>query len=126
MPSKKHTRCRLLLDEGLPHKEKFPTLNNLHNVKHIKHDLKRGGSKDPIVYNIALEDNRLVAVFNTKDFRPLIGKEKPSVISLSTGLSNIQIDLKLCKMLKNLKPSEQKGCLISVTNEGISINKVSA
>lgn len=124
MSSKKTTRLKLLLDEGLPPKDRFPKLNNLHTVKHIKHDLKKGGSKDPIVYKLAEKEKFLVIVFNTKDFEPLIEKDKPTVISLSTSLTDRQIDLKICKVLKNLKPSQKDGHLFSVTNEGINIKKI--
>lgn len=124
MSSKKYKRYKLLLDEGLSPKEKFPHLNNLHNVKHIKHDLRRGGAKDPIVYKIAEKEKRLVVVFNTKDFKPLIDDKKPSVISLSTGLSNEQIDLKLCKILKNIKSNQLIEHLISITSEGENLKKI--
>lgn len=124
MSSKKTTRYRLLLDEGLPPKDRFTTLNNLHTVKHIKHDLKMGGSNDLVVYNIAAKGKYIVVVFNTKDFVPLININKPAVISLSTALTNKQIDLKICKILKTLKPSEQNGHLISITNEGEDIKKI--
>lgn len=124
MSSSKRTRYNLLLDEGLPPKDRFPTLNNLHTVKHIKHDLKRGGAKDSIVYDVAAKEKYIVIVFNTKDFEPLIDENKPAVISLSTGLSNKQIDLKLCKLLKKIKPSEQNGHLISLSNERVSIKKI--
>lgn len=124
MSLKKNTRYKLLLDEGLPPKDRFPKLNNLHTIKHIKHDLKKGGSKDIVIYAIAEKEKYIVVVFNTKDFEPLIYDKKPAVISLSTALTNNQIDLKLCKLLKTLKPSEQNGHLISVSNEGIGIKKI--
>lgn len=124
MSSRKNIRYKLLLDEGLPPKDRFPTLNNLHSVKHIKHDLKKGGAKDYVVYNIAAKGTYIVVVFNTKDFEPLIDNNKPAVISLSTNLSNEQIDLKLCKLLKNLKPREKSGHLISINNEGSDVRKI--
>ncbi len=125
MTSKKHTRHKLLLDEGLPRKESFPKLNNLHTIRHINHDLKKGGSKDKSIYDLAEKMGYIVVVFNTKDFKPLITKNTPSVISLSTGLTNSQIDVKVCKVLKKLKPSEAKGHLISITNERDSMKKYS-
>lgn len=121
MTSKKHLRYTLILDEGLPRKESFPLLNNLHTLNHINHDLKKGGTKDRIIYRLAIKQKALVIVFNTKDFKPLITTNTPSVISLSTGITNTQIDKKLCKLLKKLKPSEAIGHLISLTNEGESI-----
>lgn len=124
MSSKKHARYKLLLDEGLPFKEKFPKLNNLHTLRHINHDLRRGGARDSQIYEIAVKDGSMVVVFNTKDFKVLIRRNNPSVISLSSGLTNKQIDLRLCKVLKNLKPSQKIGMLISVTNEGSVIRKI--
>ena len=125
MTSKKHTRHKLLLDEGLPRKKSFPKLNNLHTARHINHDLKKGGMKDKDIYILAEETEYIVAVFNTKDFKPFISEAKPSVIAISTGLTNAQIDVKLCKVLKKLNPSERKGHLISITNEGENIKKLS-
>ena len=124
MPSRKHIRYKLLLDEGLPPKEAYFKANNYHNLKHIKHDLKKGGAKDEVVYSIAVKDNRLPIVFNTKDFKPLIRKYSPSVISFSTNLSNKQADLKICKVLKNLKPSQTKGHLISISTNLVTIKPI--
>ena len=121
MTSKKHTRHTLLLDEGLPPKESFPKLNNLHTLRHINHDLKKGGSKDKNIYDLARKNKYMVVVFNTKDFKPLITIDKPSVISLSTVLKNKQIDFKICKILKKLKPNQTKGYLITITNEAEKI-----
>lgn len=59
MPSQKHTRYKLLLDDGLPPKEAYSKTNNLHNARHIKHDLKKGGAKDEAVYGIAVNDGRI-------------------------------------------------------------------
>ena len=123
MTIRTHTRHKLLLDEGLPRKEAYPQANNFHNLKHIVHDIGRGGAKDKDVYVIANKEKRLVVVFNTKDFRPLISPESVSVVSLSTNLTDKQVDLKLCKMLRSLKPSETKGHLITITNNNIDITK---
>lgn len=119
MTSKKHTRYTLLLDEGVYPKESFPNLNNLYVLKHINHDFKKSGTPDSRIYKLAQKNNSLVVVYNIKDFRPLIAPNKPSVISLSTNLTIKQIDKKICKVLKTLKPSQTKGHLISITNEGI-------
>lgn len=83
-----------------------------------------GAAKDKKIYKLAQDDGMLVIVFNTKDFKPLIESEKPSVISISTNLSNKQIDLKLCSILKRIKINEEKGHLISISNEGFSISKI--
>lgn len=125
MSSKKHKRFYLLLDEGLPLPLAYPELNNLHNVVHVT-KAKLGGVDDEAIFKFANQDKRLLVVFNTKHFRPMISLELEtvSVIALSTNLTDKQADLKLCKALKNLKPSEAKGCLISITNQNITIKRV--
>lgn len=79
------------------------------------------GKADDIIFRIAQKEKRLPVVFNTKHFKPLISKISISVISLSTNLTDRQADLKMCKALRELKPSETKGCLISITNSGIAV-----
>lgn len=123
MTIRARTRHKLLLDEGLPRKEAYPRANNYHNLRHIVHDIGKGGAKDKDVYAIANKEKRIVVVFNTKDFRPLIFPESVSVISLSTNLTDRQVDLKLCKALRYLKPSQTKGHLITITNSNISVVK---
>lgn len=122
---KSHKRCRLLLDEGLPPKEKFPKLNNLHTLRHINHDLKKSGAKDAQIYKLAKSDKYdCVIIFNTKDYLPLVRKNNPTVISLSTNLTIQQIDLKLCKVLKELHRDEVVGFHIIISNEGIIKKKI--
>ena len=126
MTKRARTRHKLLLDEGLPRKEAYSRANNYHNLRHIVHDIGKGGAKDKDVYAVANKEKRLVVVFNTKDFRPLIFPQSVSVISLSTNLTDKQVDLKLCKALRYLKPSETKGHLIAITNNNISVIKPKA
>lgn len=121
MAIRKRSRHRLLLDEGLPRREAYPQANNYHNLKHIVHDLNMGGARDKDVYAVANKERRLMVVFNTKDFRPMISPESMSVVSLSTNLTDRQVDLKLCRELRKLKPSELKGCLITITNNDITL-----
>lgn len=123
MTIRARTRHKLLLDEGLPRKEAYPRANNYHSLRHIVHDVGKGGAKDKDVYAIANKEKRIVVVFNTKDFRPLIFPQSVSVISLSTNLTDRQVDLKLCKSLRYLKPSQTKGHLITITNSNISVIK---
>jgi hypothetical protein len=124
MPSKKTNKYKLLLDEGLPPRESFPEINNYHAVQHINHDVKRGGASDKIVYLQAIKDKSLPVVLNTKDFKPLIKSNSPSVISLSPNLTNKDTDIKIGKCLRGLKPSEKIGHLISISNEGIIITRI--
>jgi|SRR3989344_74525 len=104
MRSRKHIRHRLLLDEGVHLPQKYPQLNNLHDVLHV-FDVNLKGASDEKIFGFAKKEKRLVVVFNVKDFRKFINKDSPSIIALSTNLSDKQSDFKICKALKKLKPS---------------------
>ena len=118
MASKKHIRRTLLLDEGLPPKDKFPQLNKLHTLKHIIHDLRIPVTKDPVIYMLAIKEGYdFILIFNTKDFKKLRKKDGTSIISLSTNLSNKQIDLKICSMLRKVNHGDIRGKIFSISNE---------
>ena len=123
MPSKKHIRHRLLLDEGLHLPKSYPSLNKLHNALHVSQTKLRGKS-DNVLFDYAVKEKRMVVVFNIKDFRKLIKSDKPSVISLSVNLTDKQADLKMCKALKHLRKAEINGHLISVTGSGIAVERI--
>lgn len=119
MNSKKHIRHRLLLDEGVHLPGSYPKLNNLHDLVHVS-KLNLRGLKDEKIFDYAKQKSRIVVVFNTKDFKKFISHNKPTIIALSTNLTDKQANLKVCKALKELKSNEAKGCLITVTKSGIS------
>lgn len=117
--AKKPIRYKILLDEGLPPRQAYLNLNRLHYVAHIAHDFNLNGSPDSIVYKKATDESRIMIVFNTKDFRKLLRRDKPTIVALSPSLSNKQADLKLCKLLRDLKQKQTRGLLISVSKSGI-------
>ena len=119
MPTKRLQKHRLLLDEALPPKQRYPKLNSFHDVKHIEHDLKMGGSNDKNVYKYAIKEDRILITFNVKDFKPMLKNKTPSIIALSTNLTNNEADLKICKLLRNIKLSQSIGFLISVSKNEI-------
>lgn len=119
--AKKFIKYKLLLDEGLPPRNRYPKLNSLYDIKHIVHDLGFSGIKDIPLYELANKETRLILIFNTKDFKPLIRPDKISVISLSNNLSNKDADLKICKTLKELSNSDLKGNLISISQSGVTL-----
>jgi len=124
MPSKKTKRHKLLLDECLPPRSSYRQLNNLHDIRHIKHEFNMGGSDDQIVYKKAQSENRIMVVVNTKDFRPLVSSTSPTLICISANLTNKQADLKICKVLKEMKPRETKGHIILLSRSDILKLKV--
>ncbi len=119
--TRKLFKYKLILDEGLSLAKSYPTLNNFHNLKHIVHDLKKSAIKDEFLYDLATSTGSVLIVFNTKDFKPLIRPNKPSVISLSNNLTNKEADLKICKALRELSTAQTKGCLISITKSDTTI-----
>lgn len=118
MSSRKRIRHKLLLDEGVHLPQSYPKLNNLHDLVHIS-QVNLKGKSDEKIFNYAKQNSRITIVFNIKDFRKFINPKFPSIIALSTNLTDKQADLKICKVLKELSPSETKGYLITVTKSGI-------
>lgn len=116
MPSTKRKRFKILLDEGLPLPPSYKQLNNHHSIKHIG-KTKLRGAKDKVVYELAKSENRIFVTFNTKDFTKLLEPDTPTIIALYPGLTDTQADLKICKVLRELKTNETHGYLISVTNQ---------
>ncbi|MBU1032045.1 DUF5615 family PIN-like protein [Patescibacteria group bacterium] len=117
--SRKVTKYKLLLDEGLFLPKFYPKLNAFHSLKHIAYDLKMSGIKDKALYELAIQENRILIVFNVKDFKKIIKPDGISVIDLSTNLSNKEADLKILKALKDMRTDQVKGYLISITKSGI-------
>ena len=104
MPRKPY-RHRLLLDEGLYIRKTLPRTNSRHDIKHIKHDLNKGGIKDEEVYSIAVKNKRIVITYNIGDFKRLARKSSNSgVIGISQGILPNQLDKKLNALLSRKNP----------------------
>ena len=65
---------KLLLDENFEPRSYLPKLNQLYDVKHVVDDLHKNGLKDHKVYELAVEQGRLVVTYNYKDFLPFADK----------------------------------------------------
>lgn len=122
MSLKRHRRYKLLLDEGVHLPSKYPNLNNLHDLVHVT-QIGLTGVGDDKIFAWANKQSRIPVVFNIKDFKKFLQPSNPSIISLSPLLTDEQADLKICKALNNLKPSESGGCLISISNSGITTKR---
>lgn len=109
MPRKPY-RHKLLLDEGLYLKKALPRTNSRHDIKHIKHDLHKGGISDKEVYSIAVKNKRIVVTYNIDDFKNLARKSSNSgVIVISQGILPDQLDKKLNAMLSKKTPKSLYG-----------------
>jgi len=59
----------------------------------------------------------MVATFNSKHFRLLVKDDTPSVIGISSKLTNDQIDKKLMSLIKNIKPVGYTGKYFFISSE---------
>ena len=107
MSTKKVKKRRLLLDEGLPPRTRFPKINNYHIVRHILHDLKLLGEKklkDPEIYDYAKKNGMIPVVFNEKDFVKCLSSNGPSIICVPMSMKYEDIDIKIFSLLSGKNP----------------------
>src|SRR3712207_6597685 len=115
---KRFYKFKLLLDENMPPRQRFPRLNSRYDVKHIREDLNTTGLKDPPVYDLAQTLNRVIITFNGDDFKKLVGQStQTGVINISQNLRNDQIDTKLTALLTKSSPSALYGKFTDLTGE---------
>ncbi len=97
-------RYKLLLDENVSPRTRFPILNSRHDVKHLVHDLKKSGITDLEVYILAKKTKRLIITFNKKHYEEIADKNKDTgIIAVSTNVSDEQIDKKITSLLSRNK-----------------------
>lgn len=115
---KRFYKHKLLLDENMPHRTAFPTLNSKFDVKHLVEDLKHGGLPDPEVYQLAVREQRILVTYNTKHFRGLAGtKEDVGIIGVSANLPASKADTKLTAFLTKSTPQALQRKLMPLTGE---------
>lgn len=109
-------RHKLLLDEGLYLKKFLTRTNNHHDIKHIKHDLRKGGISDRDIYSIAVKTRRIIITYNINDFRKMATKNSDTgIIGVSQNLSPDQLDKKLNALLSRKTPKSLYGKYISLS-----------
>lgn len=97
---------KLLLDEGISPKKSLKRINSRYNIKHIKHDLNKGGIKDEEVYEIARKQKRIIITYNIGDFKRLAKKSKDTgIIGITQGITPEELDKRLNSLLS--KSSEK-------------------
>ena len=100
---------KILLDEHLYHRRAYPTLNEHFDVKHIKDDLHHGGMLDPLIYELAVKQGRIILTTNVKDFRPLLREDSPGIIGIPETWSPTRVDTKLASLLMRHGPNYFRG-----------------
>ncbi len=117
MPKRFH-KYKLLLDENMPARTRFPRVNSRHDLKHLRDDFHITGIPDPQVYEFAKTENRLILTFNGDDFRELAKKSRETgIIFLSDTLPDERIDTKLTALLSKSTAHALYGKFTTLTGE---------
>lgn len=99
MPPKFY-KHKLLLDEGIFSRQSLKRINARYDLKHIKHDLHKGGITDREVYKIAQQQKRIILTYNIKDFKILAKQSKETgIIGVTHDLTPDQLDSRLNSLL---------------------------
>jgi len=115
---KRFYKHKLLLDENMPHRTAFLVLNSQFDVKHVADDLKHCGLDDPGVYQLAVNQKRILVTYNTKHFRPLAGSRNDAgIIGVSANLPTPQVDTKLTALLTKSTSQAFQRKFIPLTGE---------
>ncbi len=117
MPKGFH-KHKLLLDENMRPRTRFPRLNSRFDVKHVEEDLHCGGMSDPEVYALSMKLQHVLVTYNAKDFRSLAGTmHDAGIIGVSAHLTTPQVDTKLTALLMRSTPQSLAGKFTSLTGE---------
>lgn len=109
---------KLILDENMPHRSDFPILNSKFDVKHIEDDFHKGGLPDPEVYQLAVDQKRILITFNSRHFRSRAGsKDVVGIIGVSANMPFSQVDTKLTALLIRSTLNGLRGKFTPLTGE---------
>ncbi len=100
-------RCRLLLDEMFPHRNAFPQLNKLHDLKHVLHDLRLKDNQDENVVKLAKAQKRILISKNKKHMTQFCEKEHVILICITETMDWEEIDSMVTAALRKMKPSDK-------------------
>ena len=113
---KRFYKHRILFDENMPPRSYFPRLNKYFDVKHVDHDLNKGGASDEDVYALAVSQKRVILTHNQKHFLPLAGtKDDAGIISIPPHWTPKYLDGKLTAFFMKQSPKSLVGKLISLS-----------
>ncbi len=105
----------MLLDAAFARPRTFARLSKKANVTHVVFDYNLPPQcSDEEIYQLAVKEDRFVVTINYQDFRKLVKKGKPGIISIPSELSNQEIDQLLCRFLLMKNPGDYVGSAIKV------------
>ena len=105
--SPKQNRFRLLLDEMLPPRSKFPNLNKYHDLKHVVRDFHLEGISDDKVVKFAKKERRVLISKNSRHMIDLGRINKIKLICITETMDWEEIDSVIMSALRNMKSSDQ-------------------
>jgi len=100
---RRQVRFKILLDEMLPAREKFPELNNYHNVRHIVHDFGKSGLTDDKVIALAKKEGRIIVTKNIRHFRTTCRAGGVGLIGVSEDMPIELTDREIMAKLRKRK-----------------------
>lgn len=112
--SPRNRRYKLLLDEMLPRRTKYPLLNCFHDVRHIVHDYKKSGSRDDEVLRLAAKEGRILITKNVKHFRPVGIEYGVDIIGVTETIQPEELDKTIMAKLKKRGRASMSGRFTSI------------
>ncbi len=117
--TKRFYKHKLLLDENMAPRTAFQRLNEHFDVKHVDHDLRRGGTSAPGVYTLGVSLGRIIVTFNIRHFRGPVGtKQDAGVIGIPPHWLTSRIESALSALLMHQGPSYFAGRLVPLEPAG--------
>lgn len=112
--SLRNRRYKLLLDEMLPRRTKYPLLNCFHDVRHIVHDYKRSGSSDDEVLKLTAKEGRILVTKNIKHFRPVGAGHDVDIVGVTETIPPEELDKAIMAKLKRWAKASMSGRFTSI------------
>ena len=110
-----------LFDEVMPPRKKLLRINkrSSFNIRHIKHDYKLSGLSDKDVLAKARNEKRILVTQDGDFVKPRQIQNNISIVKIIGGLTIIEIDDLLCKLVKKFsKQEDYLGKIICVNRKG--------
>lgn len=112
--SPRNRRYKLLLDEMLPRRTKYPLLNCFHDVRHIVHDYKKSGSSDIEVLKLSAKEGRILVTKNIKHFRPVGTEHGVDIIGVTETIPPEELDKSIMAKLRKWGKAKMSGRFMAI------------
>lgn len=105
----KTTHYKLLLEKMLPRREKFPSLNNCHNSRHLVHDFRLSGVEEQQRIKLAKREERIIVTRNISHFRDLGRKQEVDIIGVTETIYSEELDISFMVLLRRREQQNMSG-----------------